>query len=36
MATPEQIFSAVSFLISKNSDYVVGQDIFVDGGFSAW
>ena len=36
MATPEQIFSAVSFLISKNTDYVVGQDIFVDGGFSAW
>ncbi len=36
MATPEQIFSAISFLISKHSDYVVGQDIFVDGGFSAW
>jgi NAD(P)-dependent dehydrogenase (short-subunit alcohol dehydrogenase family) len=36
MATQKQIFSAIEFLISKNSDYVVGQDIFVDGGFSAW
>tara|TARA_B110001454_G_scaffold153217_1_gene142544 strand:+ start:73 stop:180 length:108 start_codon:yes stop_codon:yes gene_type:complete len=35
MATQEQIFEATKFLISKNSDYVVGQDIFVDGGFSA-
>ena len=36
MATQEQIFSVINFLISKNADYVVGQDIFVDGGFSAW
>ena len=36
MATQKQIFSAIEFLISRNSDYVVGQDIFVDGGFSAW
>ena len=36
MATQKQIFSAIEFLISKNADYVVGQDIFVDGGFSAW
>jgi len=36
MATQQQIFSAIDFLISKNADYVVGQDIFVDGGFSAW
>jgi NAD(P)-dependent dehydrogenase (short-subunit alcohol dehydrogenase family) len=36
MATEEQVYSAIKFLISKNADYVVGQDIFVDGGFSAW
>ena len=36
MATQEQIFSAIKFLISKESDYMVGQNIFVDGGFSAW
>ena len=36
MATQEQVFSAIKFLISENSDYIVGQDIFVDGGFSAW
>ncbi|MDB3987474.1 SDR family oxidoreductase [Candidatus Pelagibacter sp.] len=36
MATQEQVFSVIKFLISKNADYVVGQDIFVDGGFSAW
>ena len=36
MASEKQIFSAIEFLISKNSDYVIGQNIFVDGGFSAW
>ena len=36
MATQRQIYSAIDFLISKDADYVVGQDIFVDGGFSAW
>lgn len=36
MATQKQIYSAISFLISKDADYVVGQDIYVDGGFSAW
>ena len=36
MATKKQIFSAIKFLISKNSDYVVGQNIYVDGGFTSW
>lgn len=36
MATQKQVYSAIEFLISKDADYVVGQDIFVDGGFSAW
>ena len=36
MATQKQVYSAIDFLISKDADYVVGQDIFVDGGFSAW
>ena len=36
MAKEKQIYSAIEFLLSKNSDYVIGQNIFVDGGFSAW
>ncbi len=36
MAKENQIFSAINFLISKDSDYVVGQNIYVDGGFTAW
>ena len=36
MAKEKQIYSAIEFLISKNADYVIGQNIFVDGGFSAW
>ena len=36
MASEDQIFSAIEFLISQNADYVVGQNIFVDGGFTAW
>ena len=36
MASEEQIFSAIEFLISKNADYVIGQNIYIDGGFSAW
>ena len=36
MAKEKQIFSAIKFLIDKDSDYVVGQNIYVDGGFSIW
>ena len=36
MAKENQIFSAINFLISKDADYVVGQNIYVDGGFTAW
>tara|TARA_B100000700_G_C14832279_1_gene755131 strand:- start:176 stop:919 length:744 start_codon:yes stop_codon:yes gene_type:complete len=36
MASQKQIFSALKFLISKNSDYLVGQNIYVDGGFTSW
>lgn len=36
MASEKQIYSAIEFLISKNADHVIGQNIFVDGGFSAW
>ena len=36
MASEKQIFSAIEFLISENADYVLGQNIYVDGGFSAW
>jgi NAD(P)-dependent dehydrogenase (short-subunit alcohol dehydrogenase family) len=36
MANPTQIYSVINFLISKDADYVVGENINVDGGFSAW
>ena len=36
MANESQIYSAIQFLISKNSDYIVGQNIYVDGGFTSW
>mgnify|MGYP003948968639 FL=1 len=36
MANPSQIYSVVNFLLSRDSDYVVGENINVDGGFSAW
>ena len=36
MASQNQIYSAIEFLVSKNSDYVVGQNIYIDGGFTSW
>jgi NAD(P)-dependent dehydrogenase (short-subunit alcohol dehydrogenase family) len=36
MASEKQIYSAIEFLISNDADYVIGQNIIVDGGFSAW
>jgi 3-oxoacyl-[acyl-carrier protein] reductase len=36
MASESQVYSVIKFLISKEADYVVGQDILVDGGFSVW
>ena len=36
MASQEEIFSAIKFLIADDSKYVLGQNIYVDGGFSAW
>ena len=36
MANESQIYSAIQFLISKNSDYIIGQNIYVDGGFTSW
>ena len=36
MATPNQIYSAIEFLISKDANYVVGQNLYVDGGFTSW
>lgn len=34
IATPEDIVGAAIFLLSKASDYVVGQNILVDGGYT--
>ena len=36
MAQKSEIYGLLKFLISKESDYVNGQNIFVDGGFSIW
>tara|TARA_A100001035_G_C27702983_1_gene463426 strand:- start:29 stop:787 length:759 start_codon:yes stop_codon:yes gene_type:complete len=36
MASQKQIYSAIEFLLSKDANYVVGQNIYVDGGFTAW
>jgi NAD(P)-dependent dehydrogenase (short-subunit alcohol dehydrogenase family) len=36
MASEEDIVGAVAFLLSGASAYITGQNITVDGGFSAW
>lgn len=36
MANQQDIFGALEFLISDRSNYVNGQNLHVDGGFSAW
>jgi len=36
MATESEIVSAILFLVSSSGSYITGQDIKVDGGWSAW
>ncbi len=36
MAEPKDIFGAINFLINENSNYITGQNLHVDGGFSSW
>ena len=36
MANPIDIFGTIEFLISDKSNYITGQNLFVDGGFSSW
>jgi NAD(P)-dependent dehydrogenase (short-subunit alcohol dehydrogenase family) len=36
MAKDQEICGAVIFLASGEADYVSGQNIVVDGGFTAW
>ena len=36
MAKQEEIFGLLKFLVSEESNYITGQNIFVDGGFTIW
>ena len=36
MAKESDIYGLLKFLISNDSNYITGQNIFVDGGFSIW
>jgi NAD(P)-dependent dehydrogenase (short-subunit alcohol dehydrogenase family) len=36
MAKVEEILGAIIYLTSSTSSYTTGQNIFVDGGMSAW
>jgi NAD(P)-dependent dehydrogenase (short-subunit alcohol dehydrogenase family) len=36
MATPREIASVAVFMLSPGSSYMTGQNVFVDGGLSAW
>ena len=36
MANQEELVSTIEYLISEKSSYLTGQNIVVDGGFSAW
>ncbi len=36
MAQQEEVFGMLKFLISNDSNYVTGQNLFVDGGFTSW
>ena len=35
MANQSEIYGLLKFLVSKESDYVTGQNLFVDGGFTS-
>ena len=36
MATKSEIYGLLKFLISEESNYINGQNILIDGGFSTW
>jgi enoyl-[acyl-carrier-protein] reductase (NADH) len=36
MATAEEITGLPIFLVSDQASYITGQNIYIDGGLSAW
>jgi NAD(P)-dependent dehydrogenase (short-subunit alcohol dehydrogenase family) len=36
MATPEEIVGLPIFLVSDQASYITGQNMYIDGGLSAW
>ena len=36
MAEPQEVATAVRFLVSDDSSYITGQDLLIDGGMHIW
>ena len=36
MGEPEDLFTSILFLSSEQSNYIIGQNLIIDGGLSIW
>ena len=36
MADAKEVSTTLAFMVSDDSNFMTGQNIFVDGGFTAW